>query len=308
MSAYGTRRWLGLVAAAACAGAAFAALTAGAAAAVSNKEAVTRAVAFLESRQQLDGGFAEPGGRSDPTLTAWVVLALDAAGVDVARLRRGGATPAHFLTRRPHCTGRRVCTATDIGLRILALTSLGQDVASPLAHLNEHRLASGRIGPALNSTIWGILALHAAGRPVPKASVRFLKRHQHESGGFSWHPGGAPDTNDTAAAIQALRAAGVPARAKVIRRAIRYLSKHRRENGGFPLAAAGTPDSQSTAWVMQAFRAAGRKEPPRSRRYLKAQQRRDGSIRYRRGQAVSPVWVTAQALPALAGRPFPLDR
>lgn len=308
MSAHGMRRWLGLIAAVACAGAALAAFTPEAAAAASNKEAVARAVEFLESRQQSDGGFAEPEGRSDPTLTAWVVLGLDAADVDVARLRRGGATPAHFLMRRPYCTGRQVCKATDIELRILALTSLGQDVASPLAHLNEHHRASGRIGPFLNSTIWGILALHAAGGPVPKAAVRFLKRHQHRSGGFSWHPSGAPDTNDTAAAIQALRAAGVRARAKVIRRAIRYLSKHRRENGGFPLAAAGAPDTQSTAWVMQAFRAAGRKEPPRSRRYLKAQQQPDGSIRYRRGDVRSPVLVTAQALPALAGRPFPLSR
>ena len=118
-----------------------------------------------------------------------------------------------------------------------------------MAELDGLRVASGRIGPALNSTIWGILALRSAGEPVPKATVRFLKRSQDASGGFSWFPGGPPDTNDTAAAIQALRAVGVPARAKIIRRAIRYLSKLRHGSGGFPLAESGRPDGQSTAWV-----------------------------------------------------------
>ena len=273
-----------------------------AAAAAPGGKAAARAAAYLQGQQQLDGGFAEPGTRSDPALTAWAVLALDAAGVDVATLRHGGATPAEFLEDQPYRT------VTDLELRIIALASLGRDPASLLVELDGLRRTSGRIGPALNSTIWGILALSSAGEPVPNATVRFLKRNQHASGGFSWFPGGPPDTNDTAAAIQALRAAGVPARARVIRRAIRYLTRLRHRSGGFPLAASGTPDTQSTAWVLQGFRAAARKEPKRARRYLKAQQRSDGRFRYRPGRTITPVWVTAQALPALAGRPFPLGR
>jgi hypothetical protein len=34
--------------------------------------------------------------------------------------------------------------------------------------------------------------------------------------------------------------------------------------------------------------------------------RRNGSFRYSAAYAVTPVWVTAQVLPALARRPFPL--
>jgi len=33
----------------------------------------------------------------------------------------------------------------------------------------------------------------------------------------------------------------------------------------------------------------------------------DGSYRYSKRYAVTPVWVTAQVLPALAGKPFPLS-
>ena len=35
---------------------------------------------YVAGRQQADGGFAEPGGRTDPALTAWAVLGLKAAG------------------------------------------------------------------------------------------------------------------------------------------------------------------------------------------------------------------------------------
>ena len=38
---------------------------------------------YVASRQQADGGFAEPGARSDSALTAWSVLGLKAAEQDV---------------------------------------------------------------------------------------------------------------------------------------------------------------------------------------------------------------------------------
>jgi hypothetical protein len=40
--------------------------------------------------------------------------------------------------------------------------------------------------------------------------------------------------------------------------------------------------------------------------YLRSMRRSDGSFRYSRRYATTPVWVTAQVLPALAGRAFPL--
>ena len=50
---------------------------------------------YLLSRQQPDGGFAEPGGQSDPSLTAWAVLGLAATG-------RPPQTAAQYLVGKPY--------------------------------------------------------------------------------------------------------------------------------------------------------------------------------------------------------------
>ena len=261
-------------------------------------ERIDRAVAFLGDNQRTDGGFGEAGGASDPTLSAWVALALDAAGADAASLRRGGLTLGAYLERQTPTA------ATDIELQLLARAALGLDTAPLATALRAQIRASGRIGPRLNSTIWGILALRAAGKPVPRRVVRYLRRQQDRSGGFSFVAKGPPDTNDTAAAVQALRAAGVGANARAIRRALRYLAAARKRSGGYPLAPGKTPDAQSTGWAMQAYAAVGRSAPTRSRRFLVRLQQPDGSINYRRKQSVTPVWVTAQALPGLLGASF----
>lgn len=261
-------------------------------------ERIDRAVAFLTSNQNADGGFGEAGAASDPTLSAWVALALDSAEIDAAALRRGPTTLGSYLERQtPEL-------ATDIELHLLARAALGLDTAALIADLKAELRPSGRIGPRLNSTIWGILALRAAGEPVPTSARRYLRRNQDRSGGFSFAANGPPDTNDTAAAIQALRASGVRAKAKPIRRAFRYLRAARKSSGGYPLAPGKAADVQSTGWTLQAYASAGKAAPARSRRFLVRLQQADGSLLYRKRQALTPMWVTAQALPGLLGAPF----
>ena len=58
--------------------------------------------------------------------------------------------------------------------------------------------------------------------------------------------------------------------------------------------------------AIQALLAAGAKPPEAAFRYLKKLQRADGSIRYSAQYATTPLWVSAQALPALMRRSFPL--
>jgi hypothetical protein len=134
--------------------------------------------------------------------------------------------------------------------------------------------------------------------------VRYLLRQQRPSGGWSWYERGAPDSNDTAAGIEALRAAGV--RGKPITRGLAYLRKQQRRDGGFGLVPGRSSDTQSTGWAIQAFIAAGRRPPDGAFDFLAHMRRRDGSYRYSARYAVTPVWVTAQVLPALAGKAFPL--
>jgi hypothetical protein len=251
---------------------------------------------YLRAQQNADGGFGEPGGSSSVGLTAWSALGLRAAG----RWPRRPNAAADFLV------GRDDDSVTDLELRILALDALGRGTGLLARRLAGHRQRSGRIGPTVNSTIWGILALRAAGRPAGRTSVRYLRRQQRPSGGWAWAEGGAADSNDTAAAVQALRATGVSRGSRAIRRGLRYLRRLQNRDGGFELAAGRGSDAQSTAWAIQAFVAARRRPGRAAFRYLRRLQRPNGSYRYSRRYAVTPAWVTAQVLPALARRPYPL--
>ena len=158
---------------------------------------VAGATAFLEGRQGADGGFAEQGRAADAPLTAWAALGLVAGdGSAAARARALG-----FL----HAAGLDASTDADLALRVVALTALGETVpASATERLRRHRP-----DVLVNATIWSVLALAAVGERPPPTLVQAILSAQARGGGFPWSRGGSPDSNDTAAAIQALRAAGV---------------------------------------------------------------------------------------------------
>jgi hypothetical protein len=257
---------------------------------------VQDAARYLEGRQTASGGFAEPGRQPTVGLTAWTVIGLRAAGRSPESL----AAARDYLERNEDAlTG-----ATDLQLVAIARAALGDRPPPLVRRLRVLEQPGGRIGPTVNSTIWGVLALRALREPVAPATVRYLLRQQRSSGGWSWHERTAPDTNDTAAAIQALRAAGV--RGTPITRGLAYLRRHQNRDGGFELARGRGSDVQSTAWAIQAFDAAGVRPGPAAFRYLARMRRVDGSYRYSARFAVTPVWVTSQALTALARRPLPL--
>jgi hypothetical protein len=243
---------------------------------------------YVAARQQADGGFAEPNGRSDPALSSWAVLGLAAAG------RTPNRSAAAYLREAP------VADTTDVALRVLALRALGENPAAFVERLRRQRRPDGRIGSLVNSTIWSILALPRGER----AAVRYLLRQQRRSGGWSWVARGAADSNDTAAAIQALRWNGVHGRP--IRRGLAFIRRLTARNGGVRLVAGREPDAQSTAWAIQAYVAAGVRPPQAAFRFLASLRRADGSYRYSRRYAVTPAIVTAQVLPALARKRFPL--
>jgi Prenyltransferase and squalene oxidase repeat len=242
---------------------------------------------YLQAQQRADGGF---GGVQ---VTAWATLGLRAVGAPTAAA--AGYLVAHEDELR---------SATDVELAVAAEAASGTPSPSLVARLHAFEHPDGSIGPLLNSTIWGAIALAQAGETVPAATVRFLVGRQARSGGWSWIARGAPDSNDTAAAIEALRAAGVAG--TPVRRGLAFLRTFEQRDGGFELARGRGSDTQSTAWAIQAFLAARATPPAAAYRYLARMRRGDGSLRYSARSSVTPVWVTAQALPALAGKPFPL--
>jgi hypothetical protein len=248
--------------------------------------------AFLAGRQSPNGGFAEQGRTPDGPLTAWAALGLVAAdGSPAARARA-----LDFL----RADTAEISTETDLALRVVALAALGETVDEGLvARLRRHRP-----DVLVNATIWTVIALRAVGEQPPQALTQAILAAQAKGGGFAWSRGGRPDSNDTAAAIQALRAAGVAGVS--VRRAVVALRSFQNRDGGFALTKGRESDAQSTAWAIQALLSAGERPGKAPFRFLSRLRRADGSYRYSVKYGSTPVWVTAQVLPALAGRPLPL--
>ena len=243
-------------------------------------------VSFLQSHA-VGGAFAEPGGTSDALLTSWAVLGLRAAGAD--------APGSLAYLQAQEGTLR---SSNDVAIVALAEQALGDRNEALLARLRPH--PDGQIGETLNSTYWGVLAL---GRST-RATTRFMLAQQTKAGGFAWFKNGQADSNDTAAALEALRVAGVHGRP--VMRAVRFLRTFQRPDGGFELTHGRGSDAQSTAWAIQGLVAAGRTPPRSAFAYLARLRRSDGSYRYSAKYSTTPVWVTSQVVAALAKKPFPL--
>jgi prenyltransferase beta subunit len=243
-------------------------------------------VAFLQSHAS-GGAYSEPGGTADALLTSWAVLGLRAAD---------GQSPdslAYLKSQEP-----TLQTSNDIAIVALAEQALGARTDALLARLRVR--PNGQIGETLNATFWGVLAF---GHSTP-ATTRYLLAHQASSGGFSWFVNGRPDSNDTAAALEAFRVAGVHGRP--VSRAVTFLRSFQNEDGGFELTQGRGSDAQSTAWAIQGLVAGGAKPPRSAFAYLARLKRPDGSYRYSAKFVTTPVWVTSQVLAALAKKPFPL--
>ncbi len=244
---------------------------------------------FVLASQGPGGGFAEPGGRPDAGLTSWAVLGLRAAGADA---------PGALAYLQSQEAG--LSSTSDVALAALAEEALGARPDGLLARLVAAERADGQIGETLNSTYWAVLALGAA----PPGTAAFILAHQSKAGGFSWFAGVQADSNDTAAALEALRVAGVKGAA--IARAAKFLLTFQNKDGGFELSRGRGSDAQSTAWAIQGLLAAGRTPPHSAFHYLGTLRRLDGSYRYSAQYVTTPVWVTAQVLAALARKTFPL--
>lgn len=277
-----------------------------------------RPLAFLEHAQNGDGGFgAEPGVRSSELYSAWAALGLAAAGRDPIHSEHGG----HSVLDAIRAQAATLAGAGDLERTILALRACGVPARLPgqgslTARLLHYRSSDGSFGDLVNITSFAVLALRAAGRPqgdpVVASAAAWLAAQQGANGGFGYAGHGAPDVDDTAAAIQALAAAGATEGGR-IGHAIDFLLGARNRDGGFPQQPGGESNAQSTAWAVQALVAAHRNPAAALRGaarspigYLQSLVASDGSVRYSRKVTQTPVWVTAQALTALARKPLPI--
>ncbi len=277
--------------------------------------AAKASVRYLLRAQNDDGGWgAAPDQSSSQLYTGWTALGLAAADrnprdVGAVRYIRAHASELNDLGE----LNRTILVLTAAGLEPkLAGRDLEHDVA-------ETQRPNGSFAGRVNTTAFAILGLRAAGRSTRNRAIRraadWIVSEANDDGGFNFAGRGGPSgIDDTGAALQALAAAGRK-RSGTAKRAARFISRHQASDGGFALIPGGASNAQSTAWAVQGLLAAGR-DPAKLRRngardpmsYLRSLTAEDGEVRYSRTSRQTPVWVTAQAVAALARKTLPLKR
>jgi hypothetical protein len=286
------------------------------------------ALQYLKTQQNADGGFGS-GFSPASTLssTADAVLAIVSAGGDPATFEQGGNTPLTYLA----ANAPSAATAGDLAKLILAAIAVGETPRTfggvdSVAKLEAMIGPNGRIGGEKDtfvSHIWAILALSSARRPIPAAAVIYVKDGQQENGGWAWDGSAATaaDTNTTAFAVQALIAAGEATSGEAVTKALTYYKGIQNEDGGWPYQSPsdyGTAtDANSTAVIIQAIIAAG--QDPAGAGWktadgntplmaLEALQKESGAFAWQAAVPDDNLLATVQALPAVAGKAFPLAR
>jgi energy-coupling factor transport system substrate-specific component len=280
---------------------------------------LARELSYLASAQNSDGGFgAAAGQRSSELFSGWTAIGLAAAGRNPTSVRRRG----HSVLDALRGEASSVQSLGDVERTILAVRACGASAYSfagrdLVAEVLRARGRDDSFDGQVNLTAFAILALRAAGHSPRLAAIReaagWIERRQNADGGFGFGGRGSrSDVDDTGAVLQALAAAGARNR-RVLALATGYLTRSQNLDGGFPQQYGGESNAQSTAWAAQGLLAAGR-DPGSVRRrgsrsplgFIESLLAPNGSVRYSRTSAQTPVWVSAQALVALARRTFPI--
>jgi hypothetical protein len=268
---------------------------AGTASANPDQRTAVRAAAWLERTPA-----AGPGGQVADT-----IVALRSAG-------RSRATLAPRVRALARIAPRYADTAGGSAKVVLAAVAVGADPArfGGRDYLRgvTSRYAAGRYGATGFDQALSLLALSAAQRPVPRTAVRVTLAARGEGGwGFSLSPSARDSVDATGLMIEALRAAGVPARHPVLRAATAWMLAQRNARGGFAsITRRGPTEANPTSNAIRALRAMGRPVPANTRAELRRLQDRSGAVRFTGPRRGSTVMATNDALVALSGRTLPV--
>jgi prenyltransferase beta subunit len=274
---------------------------------------VDKALRWLGSQQNADGGFGLPS--SDPETTCSGVLAFASAYEEPDSVQTGGHSPLDYLETQ---VGIYDNTAEGVARLILAAVAGNKDPrdfggTDLITLLQGYRRPSGQYendaSDGIAAQALAIMALQVSREPVPPDAVTWLVNQRNGTdGGWGPAPEEASDTANTALSVQALIAAGWSPASSPIRDAVNYLEQRQTSGAGFASSAAtSVSDPVSTAQAIQALLAAG--EDLLSSAYsrclrtpfdaLADAQSGDGSFE---GDAL----ITAASTPGLVGRSIPL--
>ncbi len=209
---------------------------------------VNRAYAHMINSQGSDGGWENPGQTLD------VILALHAAGWDPASVASEGVSPINYLQNQ---LNDYIENGPDaVGKSIIGLVAARQDprnfnglnLVEKL--MDSYDPETGVFGTAGNT--WhqalAILGLKSAGETIPEDVVEQLLDLQEANGGWEYAEGTGEWPDNTALAIQALIAAGIPSNHAAIQKALDFIATTQLETGGWG-------DASTTAYVLMGFTA-----------------------------------------------------
>lgn len=284
-------------------------------------------IRFLQNIQNADGGYGgREGASSDPLFSAWVALALAAAGINPRnQAKPGGEDVYAYLAKN---TGKFSVT-TDFERVLLVVNASSGDprnfggrdlvetILSRQSANGSFRHGATGTYTGINDTAFAILALkHVGGERVNAAiskAADWLWTTQKASGGWGWSSTSEESADMTGAVLQAERAAGQSDPAAEAA-AWEYLRSTQNPDGGFGYEIDDEfSNSASTAWATQALWAYGVRPDDWSidgrtpLGFLASMQRPDGSISWTAQSDTNYVWMTAYSAPAMAGVfwPFP---
>lgn len=300
-----------------------------------NRARLDSTIRYLQEAQNPDGGFGGASGReSGQGFSAWVALALAAAGVNPrCQARPGGVDAYGFLVDHFHKGLEEEIPypsipTTAFERELMVVNASGSDphsfagydlvkeiLARALPDGSFPYVPEGR--GEINDTIFAIVALAPIQEPEAQVAIQhaadWLIAEQDDDGGWSFEVKGRRTEADmTGAAIQALRAAG-RSDTEAERSGLQYLRAMQNSDGGFPeFPGEAESNVASTAWAVQGIWSTGQDpeawvkggKDPLS--YMASLQQPDGHIRWKASEDTNGVWMTAYVAPAFAGQAWPI--
>ncbi|MFA5867517.1 MAG: prenyltransferase/squalene oxidase repeat-containing protein [Actinomycetota bacterium] len=291
-------------------------------------KAALKAADYLKSIQRDDGGF---GTRESTVVdTCIAVIALKAAGAKLPQSKTGKSTVDYLKANASKLADPdkniAVQNTAKVAQLIMALKLAGENPKTFAGTdwikflLDNQEKATGWFGITDIDHMWAMLALEAAGEPIDSGPIIWLKGRQNANGGYEVDRsvGMGAFTYSTALAIQALVGAGVDQSDPSVKKAVVYLKTQQNTDGGFPVITPSSygseSDASSTSWVLQGLVAAG--EDIESKTWLRAaitpmgflmsMQNANGAFAYQKAIPEDSLLCTAQAIPALMLKPFPI--
>jgi prenyltransferase beta subunit len=225
-----------------------------------------KGVTWLKTQQQTDGGFEVAGFPGFETPDAVLAIASAAqttyawnkvtARNAVLATVKSGHTPLHALDDLAQSgidagqAAKLIALVTvPLGMSSTAFDPDGDGAQNLAATVDAGLRANGSYG-LFNATLYAAIAKRSLNSTVQAATLAYIKGAQQANGGWNYSglAGGADlDIDTTAAAIQALVAAGVPSADTDLNQGLAFLAIQQRADGSWQSFGSDDPNSTSTA-------------------------------------------------------------